>query len=182
MTVEYSPVISGSYNVASRVIYPKPHIPMLTRPLKTEGSLGEMELGFILDSWVKGAAESKMWAPRVGRGEGGVATPVPPHIPLHYHDLLLKKLLPNIRIMIACDPSDSDTIWGYAAWEPGLLHWVYVKSAFRRQGIGTVLLKSLEGMDFSKNELRVSHRTVGLLKAWPDVRFLWNPYRMMIWN
>jgi ribosomal protein S18 acetylase RimI-like enzyme len=57
-------------------------------------------------------------------------------------------LLEDSRTAVAVDPSNSDAIYGYAVAEPGpeaLLHWVWVRNAFRRDGIGRALVRHLLG-------------------------------------
>jgi hypothetical protein len=59
------------------------------------------------------------------------------------------------------------------------LHFIYVKSAFRRFGLGSWLLRET---GLWGDEVVMSHRTPALYRAWPGIRWLWNPYRMMAWN
>lgn len=49
---------------------------------------------------------------------------------------------PNVRINIACLKDDKDIILGYSILSKDLstVHWVFVKSAFRKQGIMKLLL------------------------------------------
>lgn len=57
-------------------------------------------------------------------------------------------LLEDSRTVVAVDPANGDAVYGYAVGEPGeepLLHWVWVRSAFRRSGIGRALVRSLLG-------------------------------------
>lgn len=48
---------------------------------------------------------------------------------------------PNTVVMIACDKEDEDLIRGYSVLSSDLstIHWVYVKSGWRRQGIARML-------------------------------------------
>ena len=167
----------------TRVLNPHADVEVMLRPLDPAGSAGEMELGLVMDSWTRGVADDSPWNPQVGRGRGGVGrTPVPPHITLYHHDTLLKNLLPRITIIAACDPSAPSTIWGWIAFEQNVLHYIYVKSAFRRMGIGGLLLKDLvtQGILEDLDEVCCSHRTAGLFRAWPGVRWLWNPYKAIL--
>ena len=178
-----SPAISTLYDLGPRVVNPSGDVEMMLRVLDPAGSADEMALGLVMDSWTRGVADDSPWNPQVGRGRGGVGrTPVPPHITLYYHDTILKKLLPHITILLACDPSAPSTIWGWVAFEQGCLHYIYVKSAFRRLGLGNMMLEHLWSEDQieDRNEVCCSHRTAGLLRAWPGVRWLWNPYKALI--
>ena len=111
---------------------------------------------------------------------GVIPTPVPPSLSLYYHDIIIKKILTKCTLLVACDPEDPDVIWGYVAFDQvdPVLHFVYVKGAFRRMGIGTRLL-SEAGLILDEPVV-VSHRTESLFKAFPNVKWRWNPYRMMI--
>ena len=140
-------------------------------------------LGLVLDSWTKAVADHSPWATSMRRdsrhGRGVQSTPVPRPLTLYHHDTLLKSLIPHTDITLACDPKDPSTVWGWECSEIDCLHFVYVKSAFRGFGIGRLLL---EESGLWSDEIRVSHRTPALYSHWPGVHFLWNPYRMMIWN
>lgn len=162
-------------------------------------------LGLVLDSWVRGVCDHSPWSTYLrsdisdkGQGKGttpkkstrgGTTVPIPRPILHYHHDILLKKLIQYTDITLACDPGDPATVWGWVCSDDGCLHWIYVKNAFRGFGIGRLLLREtgLCGIDergggLWGDEIRISHRTPALYSHWPDVHFLWNPYRMMKWN
>jgi len=183
-----SPAIATDPAIGSLVINQGPGL--LIRPLELEGR----ETGFVLDSWNRAVARDPIWAAQVGR-RGVARTPIPPSLSLYYHDIILKKILTKCTLLVACDPDDPDVIWGYVAFnaENPVLHFVYVKGAFRRMGIGTRLLDEAfrlfpeeRGPNWSarilwkEEPVIVSHRTESLFKAWPNVKWRWNPYRMMV--
>ena len=170
-----SPAIAMVPETRSLVINQQPGAELLVRPLE----LGGRETGFVLDSWSRAVARDPIWRVEVGR-RGVARTPIPPSLSLYYHDIILKKILTNCTLLVACDPEDTDVIWGYVAFDQvdPVLHFVYVKGAFRRMGIGTRLLNEARLM--LDEPVIVSHRTEGLFKAWPNVKWRWNPYRMMI--
>ena len=170
-----SPAIAMVPETRSQVLHLQPGTELLIRPLE----LGGRETGFVLDSWSRAVARDPIWRVEVGR-RGVARTPIPPSLSLYYHDIILKKILTNCTLLVACDPEDPDVIWGYVAFDPKdpVLHFVYVKGAFRRMGIGTRLLNEARLM--LDEPVIVSHRTEGLFKAWPNVKWRWNPYRMMI--
>ena len=179
--ISASPAIATVPEIRSLVFNQGPGL--LIRPLE----LGGREAGFVLDSWTRAVARDPIWRSEVGN-RGVARTPIPPSLSLYYHDIILKKILANCTLLVACDPEDPDVIWGYVAFDPKdpVLHFVYVKGAFRRMGIGTRLME--EAFDRCKGSwsqienhpVVVSHRTEGLFKAWPNVKWRWNPYRMMI--
>ena len=170
-----SPAIAMVPETRSLVINQQPGAELLIRPLE----LGGRETGCVLDSWARAVARDPIWRVEVGR-RGVARTPIPPSLSLYYHDIILKKILTNCSLLVACDPEDTDVIWGYVAFDQvdPVLHFVYVKGAFRRMGIGTRLLNEARLM--LDEPVIVSHRTEGLFKAWPNVKWRWNPYRMMI--
>jgi len=60
------------------------------------------------------------------------------------HAVIERALLrPSIRIVIACDPSEEDMIYGFGIGEvidsTLCLHYIYVKHSFRQFGIGRAL-------------------------------------------
>ena len=171
--ISASPAIATVPEIRSLVFNQGPGL--LIRPLE----LGGREAGFVLDSWTRAVARDPIWRSEVGN-RGVARTPIPPSLSLYYHDIILKKILNKCTLLVACDPEDPDVIWGYVAFDQvdPVLHFVYVKGAFRRMGIGTRLL-SEAGLILDEPVI-VSHRTESLFKAFPNVKWRWNPYRMMI--
>lgn len=47
---------------------------------------------------------------------------------------------PDTVTNIACLPNDEDVILGYAVFQPKILHYVFVKEAFRENGIAKSLV------------------------------------------
>ena len=175
------PAIATDHEAGSLVLNQGPELRI--RPLE----LGGRETGFVLDSWNRAVARDPIWSAHVGR-RGVARTPIPPSLSLYYHDIVLKKILNKCTLLVACDPDDPDVIWGYVAFdqENPVLHFVYVKGAFRKMGIGTRLMdeafKRCDGCwsQIGDHPVVVSHRTESLFKAWPNVKWRWNPYRMMV--
>lgn len=69
-------------------------------------------------------------------------------------DALIKR---GAELKIACDPDNTTIILGYACAELPVLHYVYVKEAYRRQGIALTLLNAC-GLS-SANIIPCSHWT-----------------------
>ncbi len=46
----------------------------------------------------------------------------------------------SINVSVACLSSDSDVILGFSVYEPGILHFVFVKPHWRRIGIASALI------------------------------------------
>ena len=131
----------------------------------------ERALGFVADAWCKTVAAESPWS-----FDAPHTTPPPPSSLLIYeHDTLLKRIISNSTLTLACDPDDEDTVWGFVCSAGELLHFIYVKSAFRGFGIGGCLFRAA---GLPNGKIVISHRTKSLFIAFPKVRFLWNPYRM----
>ena len=189
---EINPMISATSPHALRFAYPahegEDQIEVHLRTPEPD----DAALGLVLDSWVLGVCDHSPWltylrsdisvkgegnekAPGKSR-QGGATAPIPRPILHYHHDTLLKKLIPHTDITLACDPGDPATVWGWSCSEVDCLHWIYVKNAFRGFGIGRLLLQET---GLWGDEIKISHRTPALFSRWPDVHFLWNPYRMM---
>lgn len=65
-----------------------------------------------------------------------------------YHHDIINRILARADILIACDTQSPETIFGYAVFEePGIVHYAYVKKAFRGMGIFSKLIEPLKGLD-----------------------------------
>lgn len=65
------------------------------------------------------------------------------------HTPLVRSLLQQSRVLVACLADDPTTILGFVVFEPkggpaeaDVLDFLYVKKAFRRAGVGSMLLKA----------------------------------------
>lgn len=90
------------------------------------------DTNFIYASWLRGLYHGDTWF-----GE------IPKHIFMtNYHKVLeLIIARPGIQIKVACLKEDPDVILGYAViGNSSVLHWLFVKSAWRKIGIGKSLL------------------------------------------
>jgi GNAT superfamily N-acetyltransferase len=54
-------------------------------------------------------------------------------------------LLSKSDVWVACNPDDSDQIFGWIAVEDGRMHYMYVKDVYRGQGIAKELLDKAGG-------------------------------------
>lgn len=64
------------------------------------------------------------------------------------------------RTVVACLPDDQTQLLGFAcARPPSVLHWCYVKQAFRHNGIAAGMLAELEGLSC------VSHASAATARA-----------------
>lgn len=121
------------------------------RPANTE------DLAFIFSTWLKGYRYN---------------SPAVMHIPTdtfyRQHHAVVAALLQRSTVIVACLPEDENVIIGFAVVEattPACIHWVYVKSAWRRMGAATALLAHLD-----VNACVHSHWTEALLEPPPTRR------------
>jgi GNAT superfamily N-acetyltransferase len=69
-----------------------------------------------------------------------------------FHEYL-KSLFKTAHIVIATSSDDQDFILGYAIFQDSQLEFVYVKEAYRKQGIGTMLVSDIEYTSYNANNL-----------------------------
>ena len=172
LMTEKSSMITTDSVVDRGIVYPSHRNEEQIGILLRKPEPDDRAIRFVLDSWCKTVAAEPPWDFSSTRH-----TPPPPHPLLIYeHDTLLKKIIRNSSITLACDPDDPDTVWGYVCCDGELLHFIYVKSAFRGFGIGGCLLRSA---GIPKGKMAISHITESLFTAFPNIRFFYNPYRMI---
>lgn len=96
----------------------------------------ESDAPLLLDSWMRSYRKS----------QGHVPGPI--YATFQREKVL--RLLGRSVVTIACNPEDFSQVFGYAVSEKRgpilVLHYLYTKHAFRRMGIGTLLLRQLEAM------------------------------------
>ena len=159
----------------------------------------ESDLALVLDSWTQSVAADPPWQYKAGvRGTyPRQPYPIPPLLLRQETDSLLKKRLPELCIVCACDAEDPDHVMGWSAChrrevegEDWVLDFVYVKTSFRGYGVGSELLRNIWGDGWRKPKgaesadpvpkWTIAYRTGMLLQRWPQrvVRWQWNPYRM----
>lgn len=110
----------------------------------------ESDLNFIRSSWsssyYRGADYTKFMSPKEFNDQ---------HRPIR-DELLLS---PNVAIIIACNPNDEDLILGWILVETKedqfILHYLYVKEVFRREGLGRELVRKA----INDNKVQVTHMT-----------------------
>lgn len=101
----------------------------------------EQDLHFILNSWKVSL-----------RKHGHFSGSVPNAVFFRRIDRIIVALLKRCLVLVAHAPSDRNAIAGYAVGEIAdarwmLVHWVYVKDAVRQQGIASLLLDRLTGIE-----------------------------------
>ena len=95
---------------------------------------------------------------------------------MHGHNKVLNNLLDKCDCLIACDPEDSDLIYGFVIFGEtptyDILHYIYVRKPFRKNAYAKSLLENVH----RKNQLSLTHLTddfkpARLKKYWEKVIF-----------
>ena len=55
----------------------------------------------------------------------------------------IEKVSAQSQILMCVDKEDPEIIYGYVVWEQDVVHWLYVKYAFRKMGLASYLLEML---------------------------------------
>lgn len=131
------------------------------------------DIPFVMSTWLEHYASSSPWTKHIPR-----ETFFAGHRPLI--EALLKK--PGVRLLIAVDKQDDDTIYGWLAHETRydgrtLMHFSYVKKPFRRAGVLRRLLDVAE-MDLTSTTL--THWTYSASEMNRSHTLSYNPY--LLWE
>lgn len=84
----------------------------------------------------------------------------------------LTSLLDKSKITIACLKEDPDVIVGYTITNPSVLHWVYVKSSWRKQGVAKLLLPTIPTFFSHFTSLGLS------LNKQKNYNLIFNPFKL----
>jgi hypothetical protein len=103
---------------------------------------------FIYNSWINSYRDYAPWA----KADVPRAT-----IYKRLRERIDNLLLRGCELKIACDPEDTNLILGWMCAEPPVLHYIYVKEAYRHQGIALTLMASV-GLS-SSNIIPCTHWT-----------------------
>ena len=116
---------------------------------------------FILASWKKSARESDPWVPSY-----------------RYFDFAEAEISTyrnrGARFRVASDPEDSNFIWGWACSEAGVLHYVYVRTSSREQGVAGQLVadaglkQPVTCTHWTEWATKIAHKRPGALVFAPD--------------
>lgn len=118
------------------------------------------DLNFIYSTWLKGLRYGNEWFEFITKEAYYT----------FYHriiELILQK--PTILIKVACLKDDPDVILGYAVSEGSVLHWVFVKSAWRKIGLAKDLIPEFK----SVSHITSIAKSI-LITKFPNVEF--NPF------
>jgi GNAT superfamily N-acetyltransferase len=97
------------------------------------------DIALITDSWIR-----EIPATRQGEYLRG-------HVVKHFHPPLIKRALVSGTCLVACDNEDPTVVFGYVvgkyAADGDVIHFLYVKKAFRKMGIAAELMKRFKRKD-----------------------------------
>lgn len=126
----------------------------------------EADVNFIFSSWLKSYRQSQACR--------NVANTV------YYteHHKVIERLLQSCDVYVACSDTDVADIYGFSCGEVVggifVLHYIYVKHAFRQMGLGTQLLQVFQHN--ADSAAMYTHHTRPADDLAPRYRFVYNPY------
>lgn len=121
------------------------------------------DISFIYSTWLK-SYHYDSWTKNIAKS-----------IFFDHYKLIIDEILLTAQIKVACSKDDEDIILGYLVFEDQILHYCFVKDAFRGYGIATNLVKS----SLNSNTYEISHRTHSLLNIIRDRKdFIYNPFKL----
>jgi hypothetical protein len=95
---------------------------------------------------------------------------------------IVTEVLERSNVIVACDPNDSDLVFGYIVYEqldsgPLCIHYVYTKFTYRKFGLGTKLFDTVVAATQNGNlPVLVSHYSPKLQKHETPKKLIYNPY------
>lgn len=127
----------------------------------------DVDVPFIFNSWLRSYKESYF-----AKGIAGS---------IYYteHHKLIEQLLKSCTVYIACDNSDSSSIFGYICAEEidGIFvtHFIYVKETYRKLGVATMLVKHFGVTPGEKASIYTHKTKIGHSIA-EKKHFIYSPY------
>lgn len=130
-------------------------------------SMQQGDRNFILNSWLKSFRN----APSVNGMEN----------PAYFHEQskVITELLDNCAVLMAVDPKDNDSIFGYLVyqWADGqfVIHYVYTKHTFRNKGVAQYLIHKA-GFALGETAAWYTHATKTSPRVAYKFRCIYNPF------
>lgn len=128
----------------------------------------EQDVNFIFNSWLKSYQSSVS------------AKLLSPTIYFQFHHKVIEQLLQRCAVVVACQQQDPTQVYGYLVYEVvddvPVIHYAYVKHAFRQMGIYSLLLAATTLS--SRNQAFYTHEThtaLKLIRA-KSLPMVYNPY------
>lgn len=120
----------------------------------------------IYGTWLQGFYEKGLWPKGMEWGNFKAM-----------HRIVLDGLLERAETIVACAPDYPDQIFAYLTYEQDVLHWIFCKGPFKRNGIGNNLMTAAgfaRTRPFQFTHLSNSDLAHSLRKKWPLGKY--NPY------
>lgn len=93
----------------------------------------EEDRSFIMATWLRGLYYGSPWFREIEKD----------NFMAKYHDIISSVIAkPTAQVNVSVLKEDHNVILGYSVTEPKIIHWIFVKEAWRRVGIGARLLPS----------------------------------------
>lgn len=100
------------------------------------------------------------------------------------HRKVISAILKRSEVRVACDPNDSNTVYGWAcgeSYDTPLIHFLYVKKDFRGSGLGKMLLSEY-GWESGKHIISTHYlKYRGKEFSVGDKQIIYNPYLINIY-
>ncbi len=138
------------------------------------------DVPFVFNSWLKSYRDSPM------------VKSIPNTIYYDEHHRVIERLLqkPELCAFVACNPEDSNQIYGYVLAERAFdgqggcvsttFHWIYCKHPFRGNGIAKALFEKVQhGKPATPgHQTFYTHRVKNVENLIGDRTFVFNPYAL----
>lgn len=140
-------------------------------PITLRGVSGKDDIAFIINAWLKSYEDAYF------------VRYIPSQIYFDEHRKMILKMIASEDTRVAVNQDDEDQILGFITFssqkisKTPVIHYLYVKSAFRKLGVGTELLR--EAMHEAKHEDKLPLVTTaysGQFKRFCEKPFVYNPY------
>lgn len=126
------------------------------------------DLNFILNSWLKSYRSSPFAAKMINK------------VYFSNHQEVIKSILADNLITVACNPEDEGQIFGYMVFNtlPGnvlLIHYTYIKHTYRRMGIAKFIYDAIKTDDLG---VLYTHHTKYADFLSNKLTLIFDPYRI----
>lgn len=133
----------------------------------------KMDFNFITNSWLEDYRRNSYFS-----------HDIPNSIYYPNHTNVIKKLIDRSSVLVLCNPSDVNQIYGYIVFEfflgSLLVHWIHIKELYRKQGFATILLSSItKPKEYKIYTTHITKIAKLLIKPY---KLIYNPYLLFLEN
>jgi len=123
------------------------------------------DINFIYDSFLKSM-----------KNDSSLGRLCTAHVFFKEFPAIIDRILSDSETLVASADEDDETIIGYIIFEPNVVHYLFVKEAFRNLGIAKELIgQALAGkMEFTYTSR--THHIREIIKKYPGITF--NPFKL----